>query len=246
MSTVEPTSQLAEQVATVEEAEPVAVLEAATEVRIVTTATLPVAASVAQPAPMQPPAVRTGTDLLGPVREAAGQLLPQLQYQVTRLGVAGQVGLAAFATAAAVAIVALLPAQRGLIGLQEALVRAQHPAAATGIAEAVPRLVASLPTRAQMPAVIGQILAQAQAAGVALDKGRYAYEPPKSGTIGRYEVEFPVSAGYPAVRTFINGTLTAVPAASLDKLRLERKAVGEQNVNADVSFVIFVRGEGQP
>jgi hypothetical protein len=247
MSTVEPTSQLLpEPVATVEDAEPVAVFEPATEVRVATPATLPVAASVLQPPPMQPPAVRTGTDLLGSVREAAGQLLPQLQYRITRLGVAGQVGLAAFTTAAAVAIVALVPAQRGLQSLQEALLRAQHPAAAVGIHEAVPHLVASLPTRAQIPAVIGQILAQAQAAGVALDKGRYAYEPPKAGTIGRYEVEFPVSAAYPAVRTFINGTLTAVPAAGLDKLRFERKAVGEQNVNADVSFVIYVRGEGQP
>ena len=38
----------------------------------------------------------------------------------------------------------------------------------------------------------------------------------------------------------------AVPAASLEKLRFERKAVGEQVVNADVGFVVFVRGEAQP
>jgi hypothetical protein len=110
----------------------------------------------------------------------------------------------------------------------------------------VPHVVASLPTRAEIPAVIGKIYAQAQTAGVSIDKGRYAYVPAKGGAIGRYEVEFPVSAAYPAIRTFINGTLTAVPAASLDKLRFERKAVGEQVVNADVGFVVFVRGEAQP
>jgi hypothetical protein len=81
---------------------------------------------------------------------------------------------------------------------------------------------------------------------VSIDKGRYAYVPAKAGSIGRYEVEFPVSAAYPAIRTFINGTLTAVPAASLEKVRFERKAVGEQVVNADVGFVVFVRGEAQP
>lgn len=248
MSTVESTPQIADPVVAVAEVEPVVVLESKSEVRVATRPTLPVAASVSPSPPAQPPAVRAPerTDALTVVRDTAGQLLPQLQYQITRLGLAGQAGLAAFAAAAVLAVVALVPAHNGLLSLQAALLRAQHPAAAVGIEEAVPRLMASLPTRAQMPAVIGQMYAQAQAAGVALDKGRYAYEPAKSGTIGRYEVEFPVSAGYPAIRTFINGTLTAVPAAALDKLRLERKAIGDQNVNADIGFVVFVRGEGPP
>jgi len=248
MSTVESTPQVAEPMTTVAEVEPVAVLEPEREVRVATRPTLPVAASLSRSPPAQPPAVRApeGTNVLAVVRDAAGQLLPQLQYQISRLGIAGQAGLAAFAAAAALAVVALVPAHNGLLSLQEALLRAQHPAAAVGIEQAVPHLMASLPTRNQMPAVIGQMLAQAQAAGVALDKGRYAYEPAKGGTIGRYEVEFPVSAGYPAIRTFVNGTLTAVPAAALEKLRLERKAVGEQNVNADIGFVVFVRGEGPP
>jgi hypothetical protein len=247
MST-EPTPQVAETTTAVAEVEPVAVLERESEVRVATRPTLPIAASVAPLPPAQPPAVRApgGTDVLAVVRDAAGQLVPQLQYQITRIGIAGQAGLAAFAATAVLAVVALLPAHNGLLSLQASLMRAQHPAAAVGIEAAVPKLVASLPTRAQMPTVIGQMLAQAQAAGVALDKGRYAYEPPKSGSIGRYEVEFPVSAGYPAIRTFVNGTLTAVPAAALEKLRLERKAVGEQNVNADIGFVVFVRGEGPP
>jgi hypothetical protein len=247
MSTVESTSQLTGPVTAAEEVESAVVLEPERAVRVAPT-NLPVAANLSQPPPVQPPAVRApvSTDLLGPLREAAGQLLPQLQYQITRLGVAGQVGLAAFAAAAALAFVALIPAQRGLQSLYAELARAQHPGAAAGIGEAVPRLVASLPTRAEMPAVIGQILTQAQAAGVALDKGRYAYEPAKGGTIARYELEFPVSAAYPAIRTFINGTLTAVPSSALAKLRLERKAVGEQAVHADIDFVVFVRGEGPP
>jgi hypothetical protein len=248
MSTVESAPQTPQLVAAVAEIEPVAVLEPESEVRVATRPTLPVAASVAPALPAQPPAVRApgATGALAVVRDAAGQLLPQLQYQITRLGIAGQAGLAAFVAAAALAVVALVPAHNGLLSMQAALLRAQHPLAAPGIEQAVPRLIASLPTRAQMPAVIGQMYAQAQAAGVALDKGRYAYEPPKSGAIGRYEVEFPVAAGYPAIRSFINGTLTAVPAAALDKLRLERKAIGDQNVNADIGFVVFVRGEGPP
>jgi hypothetical protein len=94
-----------------------------------------------------------------------------------------------------------------------------------------------------MPVVIGQVLQQASLAGVALDIGHYAYSPPKTGNVGRYEIEFPLKAEYPNVRDFINRTLKAVPSAGLDKLRIERKAVGDALVNADVRFVVFVRSE---
>ena len=61
--------------------------------------------------------------------------------------------------------------------------------------------------------------------------------------MGRYELEFPVKAPYPNVRDFINRTLSAVPAAGLDKLRIERKVVGDPVVSADIRFVVFVRAE---
>jgi hypothetical protein len=86
-------------------------------------------------------------------------------------------------------------------------------------------------------------LQQAQRAGVSLEVGHYAFIPAKAGNVGRYEFEFPLHASYQQVRDFINRTLTAVPAAGLDKLRIERKSVADQAVNADVRFVVFVRGE---
>lgn len=248
VSTAESPPQTSEPPSSAEVVEATVVAEAEREVRVATPATLPVAAPLPAPAPAAPQALapRSGTALLDSLRHAAGQLIPQLQYQIARLGLAGQAGLAAFVAAAAVAIAVLLPAHNALQNLNTELARALHPLTTMPAEEAVPRLVASLPTRPEIPAVIGQMYEQAKAAGVSLDKGRYAYAPAKAGTIARYEVEFPVSAPYPAIRTFINGTLTAVPAASLEKLRLERKAVGEQVVNADIGFVVFVRGEGPP
>ena len=91
-----------------------------------------------------------------------------------------------------------------------------------------------------------QTLQQAQQSGIALDTGHYSYSPPKGGGVGRYEIEFPVKAEYPAVREFINRTLTAVPSVGLDKLRIERKVVGDNVVSADVRFVVFVRSESVP
>ena len=180
-------------------------------------------------------------------RTAAGQLVPRLQYRIAQLGPAGQAGLAALTAAIAVAIGALIPAYQSLKTLSAEIARAQHPAASANLEQAAPRLVATLPTRAQIPAVLAQVFAAATAAGVPLDAGRYAYTPAKSGAIARYDLEFPVkSAGYPQIRAFINGTLTAVPAASLDKLHIERKAIGDQAVAADIGFVVWVRGGDSP
>lgn len=182
---------------------------------------------------------------LARVQAAAGQVIPQLQYQVTRLGVAGQAGIAAFTAAVAIAVGALLPAWHAMQGLSANLAQAQHAPSGYSIEQAVPHLMASFPTRAQIPAVVGVVYAQAKAAGVPLDTGRYVYSPAKSGSVASYSLEFPVKgAGYPALRTFINGTLGAVPAASLAKLQIERKAIGDQAVNADIGFVVFVREAG--
>lgn len=214
----------------------------------------PERSAVAEPAPTAAPALRPRLTPIAPkaaplarLQAAAGQVVPHLRYQVMRLGAAGQAGLAALTAGIAVAVGALVPTYHALQSVNADLLRAQHPYAGSGIEQAVPRLVASLPTRAQMPAVLGAMFEQARSAGVPLDSGRYTFTDAKSGTIAHYDVEFPVkSAGYPEIRTFINRTLTAVPAASLEKLHVERKAVGDQSVSADISFIVFVRTGDAP
>jgi hypothetical protein len=220
-----------------------------TPVQVVPEPAVPENVPVLRPAaaPRAALAPRTGNDrALARIQAVAGQLVPHLQYQIARLGPAGQGGLAALTAAAAVAIGALVPAYHALQTLNANLARAQHPAAVHGIEEAVPRLVASLPTRAQIPAVLGQMYAAAQASGVPLGAGHYAYSPAKAGAIAHYELEFPVKAGYPEIRTFINRTLSAVPAATLAKLHIERKGVADQTVNANIGFVVYVRSGETP
>ena len=191
-----------------------------------------------------PPPVPARTSLPARMTRAVSGLGPYLQYQLMKVGVAGIAGAGVAVAAAVFAVATLLPGQHALTRLDQEIARAQASAHSRGtsVEDGITRLVSSLPTREQMPAVLGLVLEQAQKAGVALDSGRYSYTPAKGGHIARYEMEFPVKAAYPNIRDFIDRTLTAVPAAGLDKLRLERKAVGESVVNADVRFVVFVRG----
>ena len=193
--------------------------------------------------PPPAPARAARTEIMGRTRATLARIVPQTQYQLVRIGPAGQAGLAALVAAAVIAVSVLIPARNAIRTLSADIAQAQHQPHTAGTLQGIPGFVASLPTRAQIPAVIGLVFEQAQKAGVPLDNGHYAFSPAKSGGVARYELEFPVKASYPNIRDFINSTLTAVPAAGLDKLHVERKAVGDTVVSADIRFVIFVRGE---
>jgi hypothetical protein len=177
-------------------------------------------------------------------QRALTRLIPQLQYRLQCIGPAGLGGIAALFAAAIVAIVVWVPAHHAELALraqwlQSASAGAPGHHGAAGFAHQI----AALPTRAQIPAVLGQILVQADKAGVALDQGHYDFRPSQPGTLGRYAFDFPVKGGYPNVRDFIDRTLNEVPAAGVDKLRIERKAVGDAQISADIGFVVYVKGE---
>jgi hypothetical protein len=171
--------------------------------------------------------------------------LPIAWYRIARVGPAGLVGGAAVLAAILIAALAVVGGRNATEALSAQIAHAQaHPSAAVVSDAGVSKVVAALPQRQEMPAVIGLVLEQAQAANVTLDNGHYNYSVPKGGNgVGRYELEFPVKAPYPNVRDFINRTLSAVPAAGLEKLRIERKVVGDPVVSADIRFVVFVRAE---
>ena len=179
--------------------------------------------------------------------DAVVRAVPLGFYHMVRVGPAGIAGVAATLAAVAIGATALIAGRNATDTLAAQIASAQHrPNIVSSTEEGIGKVVAALPTRDQIPAVIGVMLQQAQQSGVALDTGHYSYSPPKGGGVGRYELEFPVKADYPSVRDFINRTLTAVPSAGLDKLRIERKVVGDTVVSADVRFVVFVRSGPEP
>src|SRR5260370_19765753 len=89
-----------------------------------------VAAPVLAPAPASRGAVTAlpaRTSALVRAQAVATQLVPQVQYQIARLGPAGQAGLAALVAALGVGVSTLLPAQHALPALSADLARAHHP-----------------------------------------------------------------------------------------------------------------------
>ena len=182
------------------------------------------------------------SELIPRLQNAVNRWVPLAHYQLMRLGPTGITGVGASAAAAVIGVFALLSLHTANESLNAEILRARHrPEVTVTPEQGLIRAVAQLPTRAQMPAVLGQVLSQAKAAGVELAKGQYTYVASSTGGFGRYELDFPVKAQYPDVRDFINRTLTHIPAAGLDKLSIERKVVGDTQVNAEVRFVVFTR-----
>lgn len=136
-----------------------------------------------------------------------------------------------------------LPLAHELAGLRAQVKAANIPAHAVGapIAPAGTELLLSLPRRAQMPAVLGTLLQQADAAHLSIDTGKYETTPLKKAGVMSYQISFPVTGPYPQVRQFIDSTLTALPAAALTELSLTRKTISDGAVEAQIRLTVFTQ-----
>jgi hypothetical protein len=197
---------------------------------------------IPQPLPAPSPAA-SRTALQQRAERMLVRALPQIRYQLMRVGPAGLTGIAVLFAAGVAAIALLLPAHQSVLALRTEVTKAGHtiPAAAQP-AQTPQQFAASLPAREQIPAILGVVLLQATDSGIVLEQGKYTFSPAASNRLARYTFEFPVKADYGNIRTFINKSLTAIPALGLDKLHLERKNVGDTLVTAEVGFVIYLRG----
>ena len=200
--------------------------------------------ALSQPQSQPPPAPRPSSSAL---QQRAGRVLvrawPRARYELMRVGPAGFAGAGLLVAAAVAGLVLLLPGHRSLMELRTELTSAGHARLAPDPRDQSPQqFAAALPTREQIPALLGLVLMQATDAGMALPQGRYTFSPATGNRLARYSFEFPVKADYGKIRRFIDKSLLAIPALGLDKLHVERKNVGDTEVSADVGFVIYMRG----
>ncbi len=169
--------------------------------------------------------------------------LPQLMWSVQRTGRLGMSGIALIATCGIFLISTHLPLTQEVVDLRAQLETAQvrSDVAPAQVGDRGAALLHSLPQRGQMPALLGVLLQQADAAHLNIDTGKYETSTLKSGGIVSYQISFPVSGPYPQVRQFIDGTLAALPAVALSELSLTRKNIGDQTVEAQIRLTAFTQ-----
>lgn len=177
---------------------------------------------------------------------ALRDLAPRTRLAARRLGPAGLGGLALLFAAVVVVFGLVQPVRHQVLDLQAQLSaldtarstmrdQAQSPVDNAG------DFLNRFPTRAELPAVVAAFGASANKAGVTLEQGTYSLQVQKGASLARYVIDLPVKGSYPAIRQFVSNALVAVPAASLDTLRLERREVADGSVDAALRFTVFVR-----
>jgi hypothetical protein len=206
--------------------------------------------AVATPAAAaQPPARPGGARVPERSRRRAARTgnawLARVAWTVDRTGRVGLVGLALLAAAG----LFLLSTHRQVVAEVETL-RAELASArelartAAGRPLAAPATGRALPARAEVPAILRQLFAEARRAQLAIDTGKYEVKATAGNGVVRYLVTFPVTGPYPQVRAFIDAALASMPGVALSDLALERKSIGDGNVEARLRVTVYTAAAG--
>ncbi len=173
---------------------------------------------------------------------ALTRVVPMIVYRMNRVGRSGMAGSALLLFAAVFFFSAVLPQLRQISALRGEILQAQQHAGTDATPHVrLNRFLDNLPKRSALPQIAAQIFSLATAAGVTLDRGRYELTPMHSGHLARYRMTFPIKGHYPAIRHFVDATLSAVPSAAVEGLRIERKTAGDDSVEVELGFSVFVR-----
>jgi Tfp pilus assembly protein PilO len=170
------------------------------------------------------------------------QWLPRLTWSVQRTGRAGLAGLALLLTSLVFLLSTHLPLARQVEELRSDLQRAHEQrikTPTTTVPDAA--LLRTLPQRAQMPALLGVLVREADATHLAIDTGKYETTVLKNGGVVTYQISFPVTGQYPQVRQFIDATLAALPTVAVSELSLTRKTIGDGAVEAQIRLTAFTQ-----
>jgi hypothetical protein len=191
------------------------------------------------------PVARTSAQgSLARLQTASQALLATGAWRLRRVGSSGLVGIGLLVGAAVLYTANTLPQGKAIAALKMQLARLGPAAQGGASAPQVQVALGGLPRRDDASDVVGRIYEEAQAAGVELPRGQYEFVPARDGVAAHYRMTFPVHAAYPQLRNFMDRTLIALPSVAVEGLRIERKNVTDETVDAELKLSAFVRDGG--
>lgn len=194
-------------------------------------------------APAMPISRVAATSALDRIQYISNRALAETLYQARRLGAATLTGIVAVVIAASVFLANNLPQGAAVAALKSQLAHLAPITKGVASGPMASSVLAALPPRGEAANIVAKILEEARASGVELPRGQYEYVPARDGVAARYRMSFPVHASYPKLREFMDRTLVALPAVAVEGLRIERKAVGDDSVDAELKLSAYVRSE---
>src|SRR5882672_3431189 len=201
-------------------------------------------------APARPPAIPGRADPPALARRLSVRLsnewLPRAAWTISRTGRLGLVGIGLLLAAALFLFSTHLKVAADIEALRADLAAAQsetRTVAADKVADPATALRA-LPARTDMPAILRQLFNKATQARLAVNTGKYEINATRSSGVVRYQIAFPVTGPYPQIRAFIDATLATMPAVALSDLVLDRKAIADGNVDAQIRMTVYTVATG--
>ncbi|MEI2655640.1 MAG: hypothetical protein V9G16_00315 [Nitrosomonas sp.] len=180
------------------------------------------------------------------------QLLPQLRWQVSRLGVIGKIGLGLLVVSSIYFFSAVVPQESDLRKLKEraetlqtqALSKQTSGEAESGVKmsgdQALQAFYDFFPRVDSSPFWIRELVRIAQKHGVELSSSEYRLVNDNDARLARYEMVLPVKGKYSQVRAFMAAALEAVPAMAISAIAIRRENVTSEKLEVRLEVNLYL------
>jgi hypothetical protein len=180
------------------------------------------------------------------------RLLPQLRWQIGRLGVMGKIGLGLLAAASIYFLLAVLPQESILRKLKERAETLQIQALSKqtpGEKETGKKLSGDqalqvfydfFPHIDSSPFWIRELVRLAKKQGVEISSSEYRLVYENEARLVRYEMILPVKGNYPQIRAFMADALETVPAMAISAIAIKRENVTSAQLEARLEINLYL------
>ncbi len=168
--------------------------------------------------------------------------MSRLRAWLNLLGIAGTLGIGVLIACAGFYVSALLPAERELAVQRLAAERLRtrtpyQPVSLGGRADELRRFYQLFPPADLLADQLERLYGLARQSQLELAQGEYRLDRRDAG-LWSYRVTLPIRGTYAQIRGFVGAVLKAMPIASVDGLRFERKRVGDTLLDAQVRLTL--------
>lgn len=176
------------------------------------------------------------------------QLASRLQREVLRAGWAGVAGLALLGFALSFEFSGNAERHDQLASLADArtalAARARQPASTqSSPREQLQQFQQRFTAASKLPEVLLALQKSARTQGLTAQRAEYAEASERLHGLRQIRISLPVKGSYAALRAWLDAALIEHPALSLDALEIQRKHMGDIQLDAQVRLTLFLRAD---
>lgn len=101
----------------------------------------------------------------------------------------------------------------------------------------------ALPSQTTVTDLLEKIFDAAYENDTSLEQGKFKQTTEQGVSFSQYQIEFPVTGGYPEIRKFVNQVLLDIPTIALDSISFSRGDTKNPELDAKVRFTLYLKAE---